>query len=224
MNRRYIDLSLNLRGRDLTSFLKEAKTRIENEVEYDHETISIEWGGQFENQSRAYTRLGMIVPLALAIMFILLFIAFGRLRQAALIMGIIPLALLGGMLALNIRGMSLNVSSAVGFIALFGVSIQNGVIIFSRINNLRNRGMELKEAVVNGSRHVFRPVIMTATVAVVGLLPASMSTNIGSDVQRPLATVIVYGLLFATIATIYIMPTLYYIVENHWGKEVKNGE
>jgi len=224
MNRRYIDLSLNLRGRDLTSFLKEAKTRIENEVEYDHETISIEWGGQFENQSRAYTRLGMIVPLALAIMFILLFIAFGRLRQAALIMGIIPLALLGGMLALNIRGMSLNVSSAVGFIALFGVSIQNGVIIFSRINNLRNRGMELKEAVVNGSRHVFRPVIMTATVAVVGLLPASMSTNIGSDVQRPLATVIVYGLLFATIATISIMPTLYYIVENHWGKEVKNGE
>lgn len=224
MNKRYIDVSLNLRDRDLSSFLKEAKERIENEVEYDHETIHIEWGGQFENQNRAYARLGMIVPLALSIMFLLLFIAFGRLRQAALIMGIIPLALMGGMLALNVRGMSLSVSSAVGFIALFGVSIQNGVIIFSRINNLRERGMQLKEAVINGTRHVFRPVVMTATVAIVGLFPASISTNIGSDVQRPLATVIVYGLLFATIATLYILPSLYYMTEKRWEKEVKEDE
>jgi cobalt-zinc-cadmium resistance protein CzcA len=219
MNKRYIAVSVNLRGKDLTSFLKEAKDKIESEVKYDHEKYSINWGGQFENQNRAYSRLAFIVPLALAIMFILLFGAFGKLRQAAVLMSIIPLALFGGMLALNIRGMTLNVSSAVGFIALFGVSIQNGVIIFSRINNLRRTGMLLKEAVIKGAHHCFRPVVMTATVAIVGLFPASVSTNIGSDVQRPLATVIVYGLLFATIISLYVLPALYYMIEKHWGKD-----
>ncbi len=219
MNKRYIAVSVNLRGKDLTSFLKEAKDKIESEVKYDHEKYSITWGGQFENQNRAYSRLAFIVPLALAIMFILLFGAFGKLRQAAVLMSIIPLALFGGMLALNVRGMTLNVSSAVGFIALFGVSIQNGVIIFSRINSLRKTGMLLKEAVVKGAHHCFRPVVMTATVAIVGLFPASVSTNIGSDVQRPLATVIVYGLLFATIISLYVLPALYYMIEKHWGKD-----
>jgi cobalt-zinc-cadmium resistance protein CzcA len=222
MNKRYIAVSVNLRGIDLTAFLREAKQKIEQEVDYDHEKYSIQWGGQFENQNRAYSRLAMIVPLALAIMFLLLFGAFGKLRQAAVLMGIIPLALFGGMLALNVRGMTLNVSSAVGFIALFGVSIQNGVIIFSRINNLRKNGMPLKEAVSTGARHCFRPVIMTATVAIVGLFPASISTNIGSDVQRPLATVIVYGLLFATIISLYVLPALYYMIENRWKKEDQN--
>jgi cobalt-zinc-cadmium resistance protein CzcA len=219
MNKRYVALSVNLRGKDLTSFLKEAKDKIEKEVKYDHEKIWISWGGQFENQNRAYARLAFIVPLALAIMFILLFGAFGKLRQAAVIMSIIPLALFGGMIALNVRGMTLNVSSAVGFIALFGVSIQNGVIIFSRINSLRQHGIMLKEAVVAGARHCFRPVVMTATVAIVGLFPASISKGIGSDVQRPLATVIVYGLLFATVISLYVLPTLYYLIEERWGKE-----
>jgi cobalt-zinc-cadmium resistance protein CzcA len=222
MNKRYIALSVNLRGIDLTAFLKEAKTKIEKEVQYDHEKFSIEWGGQFENQSRAYSRLALIIPLALAIMFMLLLGAFGCIRQAAILMGIIPLALFGGMLALNVRGMTLNVSSAVGFIALFGVSIQNGVIIFSRINRLREQGMALKEAVVSGARQRLRPAIMTATVAIVGLFPASISTAIGSDVQRPLATVIVYGLLFATIISLYVLPALYYMVEKRWGKEEQN--
>lgn len=224
MNKRYIALSVNLRGTDLTSFLKVAKDRIEKEVKYDHEKYSIQWGGQFENQNRAYSRLAIIVPLALAIMFLLLFGAFGKLRQAAVLMGIIPLALFGGMLALNIRGMTLNVSSAVGFIALFGVSIQNGVIIFSRINNLRKHGMKLKEAVSAGAHQCFRPVVMTAAVAIVGLFPASVSTNIGSDVQRPLATVIVYGLLFASLITLYVLPALYYLTEKHWGKEDQNND
>ena len=126
-------------------------------------------------------------------------------------MFVVPLALFGGMLALNVRGMTLNVSSAVGFIALIGVAIQNGVIMISHINNLRASGMDLREAVVAGTRHRFRPVMMTATVAILGLLPASLSTGIGSDVQRPLATVIVYGLLFATVITLYMLPTLYYM-------------
>lgn len=219
MNNRYVALSVNLRGKDLTSFLREAKGKIEKEVIYDHEKFRISWGGQFENQNRAYSHLAFIVPVALAIMFILLFGTFGRLRQAAVIMCIIPLALFGGMLALNVRGMTLNVSSAVGFIALFGVSIQNGVIIFSRINNLRKHGKALREAVAQGARHCFRPVFMTATVAIVGLFPASVSTNIGSDVQRPLATVIVYGLFFATIISIYVLPAIYYMVEKRFGKE-----
>jgi cobalt-zinc-cadmium resistance protein CzcA len=134
-------------------------------------------------------------------------------------MGVVPLALFGGMLALNVFGMTLNVSSAVGFIALFGVSIQNGVIMIAHINTLRKQGMELKKAVTTGAKHRFRPIVMIATVAVLGLLPASLSTGIGSDVQRPLATVIVYGLLIATIITIYVLPALYYLIEKKWGNE-----
>ena len=131
-------------------------------------------------------------------------------------MCVVPLALFGGMLALNVRGMTLNVSSAVGFIALIGIAIQNGVIMISHINNLRTRGRDFKESVITGTKHRFRPILMTATVAVLGLLPASLSTGIGSDVQRPLATVIVYGLLFATVITLYVLPALYYMVEKRY--------
>ncbi|HWY37862.1 MAG TPA: efflux RND transporter permease subunit, partial [Bacteroidia bacterium] len=212
-NKRQLTVGFNIRGRDLTSYLNEAMPKVEKEIKYDHELYSIRWGGQFENQNRAYARLSFIVPLALAIMFILLYGAFGKFRQAGLLMSIVPLALFGGMAALNIRGMTLNVSSAVGFIALFGVAIQNGVIMISHINDLREKGLALKEAVLEGTKHRFRPVLMTATVAVLGLLPASLATNLGSDVQRPLATVIVYGLLVATILTLFILPALYYLME-----------
>ncbi len=219
MNKRYVTLRINLRGIDLTEFLKDAQKKIAKNVKYNHEKSNIRWSGQFENQNRAYSRLGFIVPLALAIMFLLLFGAFGTFRQAGLLMCAVPLALFGGMLALNVRGMTLNVSSAVGFIALFGVSIQNGVIMISHINALRKHGLALKEAVINGAHHRFRPVLMIAIVAVLGLLPASVSTGIGSDVQRPLATVIVYGLLFATLITLYVLPALYYMIEKKWAKE-----
>ncbi len=216
MNKRYITLRINLRGIDLTTFLNEAKGKITKNVNFDHTKNSIKWSGQFENQNRAYDRLKMIIPLALAIMFLLLFGAFGKFRQASLLMGVVPLALFGGMLALNVFGMTLNVSSAVGFISLFGVSIQNGVIMIAHINDLRKEGTNLKEAVIAGAHHRFRPIIMIATVAILGLLPASLSTGIGSDVQRPLATVIVYGLFFATIITLYVLPALYYLVEKRW--------
>jgi cobalt-zinc-cadmium resistance protein CzcA len=213
MNQRYLIVRLNLRGVDLTSFLTEANRLINQQISYDNGRVHLQWAGQFENQSRAYNRLGAVVPLALGVMLLLLFGATGKFRQAALMMSVVPLAVFGGMLALNVRGMTLNVSSAVGFIALIGVAIQNGVIMLSHINNLRKEGVALKEAVMEGSRHRFRPVLMTASVAVLGLLPASISTGIGSDVQRPLATVIVYGLFFATIITLYILPSLYYMVE-----------
>ncbi|HEY3390127.1 MAG TPA: CusA/CzcA family heavy metal efflux RND transporter, partial [Prolixibacteraceae bacterium] len=219
MNKRYVTLRINLRGIDLTAFLKIAQKRIAKEVKYNHERCNIRWSGQFENQNRAYSRLGMIVPLALVIMFLLLFGTFGKFRQAGLLMGAVPLALFGGMLALNVRGMTLNVSSAVGFIALFGVSIQNGVIMIAHINSLRKHGMALKEAVIKGAHHRFRPVLMIATVAVLGLFPASVSMGIGSDVQRPLATVIVYGLLFATLITLYVLPALYYLMEKRWSMD-----
>jgi cobalt-zinc-cadmium resistance protein CzcA len=179
----------------------------------------IHWGGQFEYQQRAYGRLAVIVPITLAVMFILLFFTFGKFRQAGLLIGMLPLAIFGGMLALVVRGMTFNVSSAVGFIALFGLSILNGVIMISRINILRERGKELREAVVSGSSQILRPVVMAATVAILGLLPASLATNIGSDVQRPLATVIVYGLMFSTIITLYLLPTLYYLMEKRHEKD-----
>ncbi|WHT40894.1 CusA/CzcA family heavy metal efflux RND transporter [Myroides sp. mNGS23_01] len=219
MNRRHLTVKLNVRNRDLGSLLKEAQQKIEDNITYDHGKFHIEWGGQFENQNRAYNRLAIIVPLTLCLMFVLLYGAFGQFRQAGLLMVVVPLALFGGMLALNVRGMSLNVSSAVGFIALFGVAIQNGVIMISYINDLRKKGHALLESVLLGAEQRFRPVLMTATVAILGLFPASMATGIGSDVQRPLATVIVYGLLFATILTLFVLPALYYLVERKWGKD-----
>ncbi|MDE6042954.1 MAG: CusA/CzcA family heavy metal efflux RND transporter [Muribaculaceae bacterium] len=218
MNRRNIIVRVNLRGVDLSKFLAEARKRIDSEVDYDRDNITLEWGGQFENQSRAYERLAIVVPLALAVMLLLLIVALGKIRMSLAIFAMLPLALFGGMLALNLRGMTLNVSSAVGFIALFGVAIQNGVIMLSHINNLRRRrdASTLAKTVAEGAAHRFRPILMTASVAVLGLLPASLSTNIGSDVQRPLATVIVYGLLFATALTLYVLPVLYYAIEKRY--------
>jgi len=228
MNRRFTTVRVNLRERDLTSFFKEAQSKIEKQIKYDHTKIQIRWDGQFENQQRAYSRLAVVVPIVLAVMFLLLFFAFGKFRQAGLLIGMLPLAIFGGMLALVLREMTFNVSSAVGFIALFGLSIQNGVLMISRINILREkrnvetgRTPSLREAVINGSSQILRPVIMTATVAILGLLPASLATGIGSDVQRPLATVIVYGLLFSTLITIYLLPTLYYLMEK---RQIKKSE
>jgi cobalt-zinc-cadmium resistance protein CzcA len=214
MGRRHLTVRVNLRGKDLTTFLNEADALIHKEVDYDHTRYSMKWDGQFENQRRAYTRLAVLIPFVLAIMFILLYGAFRDFRQAGLLIALLPLALFGGLLALNVRGMTFNVSSAVGFIALFGLTIQNGVIMISHINNLRSRGMQLREAVIEGASHRLRPVLMTATVAILGLLPASLATGIGSDVQRPLSTVIVYGLLFSTLITLFILPSLYYRLES----------
>ena len=213
MNRRFVTVRVNLRGRDLTSFLKEARSKINEQITYDHTKFQIHWDGQLENQQRAYSRLAVVVPMVLAVMFIFLFFAFGTFRQAGLLIGMLPLAVFGGMLALVVRGMTFNVSSAVGFIALFGLSIQNGVIMLSHINILRQRGRELKQAVIEGASHRLRPMMMTALVAILGLLPASLATGIGSDVQRPLATVIVYGLLFSTMITLFALPVFYYLIE-----------
>jgi cobalt-zinc-cadmium resistance protein CzcA len=149
-------------------------------------------------------------------MFLLLFWSFGNFRQAWLQMATLPFPVLGGMIALNLTGMTFNVSSAVGFIALFGVFTMNGVLMISHINHLRGEGEILKDAVVKGATHRFRQILMTSTVAILGLVPASLSTNIGSDVQRPLATVIVYGLAFGMVITLTVLPALYYMLEQRF--------
>ena len=213
MNRRFTTVRVNLRDRDLSSFVAEADREISRNVFYDHRDFHYTWAGQLENQNRAFSRLAVIMPVTLAVMFLLLFFSFGNFRQAGLLIALLPLMVFGGMLALVVRGMTFNISSAVGFIALFGLAIQNGVIMLSHINILRKRGYELKQAVIDGASHRLRPMMMTATVAIFGLLPASLATGIGSDVQRPLATVIVYGLLFATLITLFVLPTLYYLLE-----------
>ncbi|KMW48383.1 CusA/CzcA family heavy metal efflux RND transporter [Ralstonia insidiosa] len=214
MNKRHLTVRLNLRGRDLASFLDEAKQRIDQEIQYDHTRNQIAWGGQFENQQRAQARLALILPMVLALMFVLLFAEFKNLRQPALILCAVPLATLGGLVALHLRGMTLNVSSAVGFIALFGVAVLNAIIMISNLNRWRRQpGIGLKDAVVCGARERMRPVLMTATVAALGLIPAALAHGLGSDVQRPLATVVVGGLVSATVLTLVLLPALYYLIE-----------
>jgi cobalt-zinc-cadmium resistance protein CzcA len=214
MGRRHLTVRLNLRGRDLATFLSDAQARIDKQVPYDHSRMEVSWGGQFENQQRAQARLAVIAPMVLALMFVLLFGQFRNLRQPALIMAAVPLAALGGLLALHLRGMTFNVSSAVGFIALFGVSVLNAIIMISNLNRWRKTpGVSLEEAVVKGARERLRPVLMTATVAALGLLPAAMAHGLGSDVQRPLATVVVGGLVSATVLTLVLLPALYHLIE-----------
>jgi heavy metal efflux system protein len=222
MNRRHMTVRLDVRGRDLSGFLQEAQRAVAVIAPASDRSVQIGWGGQFENQQRAQARLAVIVPLALALIFLLLYGAFGTLRHAGLILVSVPLALLGGMVALHLRGMSLNVSSAVGFIALFGVAVQNGVIMVSALNRACGSGLTLGQAVVKGASERLRPVLMTATVAACGLLPAALARGIGSDVQRPLATVVVGGLISATVLTLVLLPVLYVVVERRFcqAKEV----
>ncbi len=212
--RRHLTVKLNARGRDLSGFLAQAQAAIARDVRYDPLRYQIEWGGQFENLERAQARLMVILPITLAIMFLLLFAEFNNLRQPALVLLVVPLATIGGLAALHLRGMTLNVSSAVGFIALFGVAVLNGVLMLAQINRLRkDEARPLREAVIEGARSRMRPVLVTATVAAFGLTPAMLATGLGSDVQRPLATVVVGGLVSATLLTLVLLPALYYLVE-----------
>jgi len=222
-NRRHMTVRLDLRGRDLSSFLGEAQAKLAPITRSLPEGTELAWGGLFENQNRAQARLAIIVPLVLALIFLLLYGAFGTVRHAALILVSVPLALLGGMLALYLRGMTLNVSSAVGFIALFGVAVQNGVIMVSALNRARDAGLPLGSAVLQGASERLRPVLLTATVAAIGLLPAALARGIGSDVQRPLATVVVGGLVTATLLTLVLLPALYLVVERRFVQSTDAG-
>jgi len=186
---------------------------IEQKVAFDRSKYRIEWGGQLEGQQRAETRFRLIIGLAIATMMVLLYAEFGALRQVLLIIGVVPLATLGGLIALHLTGTTLNVASGVGFIALFGVAVMNGVIMVANLNRLREEGLPLFEAVLAGAGERLRPVLMTASVATVGMLPAALATGVGSDVQRNLATVVAGGLIPATVLTLFIIPTFYFILE-----------
>jgi len=214
MGRRHLTVRLNLRGRDLASFLDAARAKIEANVKYDHAHYQLSWGGQFENQQRSQARLMLIMPMVMAIMFVLLFVQFKNLRLPALILLTVPLATMGGLIALQVRGMTLNVSSAVGFIALFGVTVLNAIVMIGSLNRWRSEhGISLRDAVIQGAGDQLRPVLMTGTVAALGLIPAALAHGLGSDVQRPLATVVVGGLITATGLTLVFLPALYFMIE-----------
>ncbi len=213
MNHRHLTVKLNYRGRDLSSLLSDAQQRIAQTVKFDPERNRIEWGGQFENQRRAENRLLLIFGLVVGLMVILLYAGFGIFRQALLILGIVPLATLGGLVAIHATGTTLNVASGVGFIALFGVAIMNGVVMVANLNRVRGSGIPLFEAVVTGAGERLRPVLMTAAVATAGMLPAALATGIGSDVQRGVATVVAGGLILATLLTLFVIPTFYFVIE-----------
>ncbi len=212
---RLIAVRIDNRGRDLTSYLKEAQERINKEVQFDHQKFRLEWAGQFESQQRAQKRLVYILAVMLILMSILLFMQFQRLRNVLLVLAVVPMATLGGLVTLHLTGQTLNVATAVGFIALFGVSVQNGIIMIANIRRL-SKEKTLTEAVVEGASERLRPILMTATVASFGMLPAALATGVGSDVQRGLATVVVGGLLISTMLTLFILPTYYFLIEQRF--------
>jgi cobalt-zinc-cadmium resistance protein CzcA len=215
---------IDLAGRDMVSYLDEVKDRIAQSVQFDHSKFQLDYGGQYENVQRAQARLTLILGLVLGLMCLLLYIEFGKLRQALLILGVVPLATLGGLLALLFTGETLNVASAVGFIALFGVAVQNGIIMVANLNRMRETGMSLREATIAGAAERFRPVLTTATVATIGMFPAALATGVGSDVQRNVATVVVGGLALATLLTLFILPTFYFVIERRVERRAPSAE
>jgi len=214
-NQRHLTVKLNYRDRDLSSLLAEAQRNVAQRVKFDENAYRIEWGGQFENQQRAQGRLALILLVMLGLMLILIYAEFALTRHALLILGVVPLAMLGGLIALHITGATLNVASSVGFIALFGVAVENAIIMVSHLNRLRDTGVPLYRAVLAGAGERLRPILMTASVATVGMLPAASATGIGSDVQRGLGIVIVGGLITTTLLTIFMLPTFYFVSERY---------
>ncbi len=210
--RRRIVVSTNVRGRDVASFVAEAKDKIEKEVQLPPGYF-LKWGGAFENLERATGRLLVVVPIALFLIFIMLFSVLGSAKQALIVYTGIPFAVVGGVIALAARGMPFSIAAGVGFIALFGVAVLNGVVMVSFINQLREEGRTVLEAVREGSATRLRPVLMTALVASLGFIPMAIATSAGAEVQRPLATVVIGGLITSTLLTLLILPTLYAWIE-----------
>jgi len=204
----------NVSGRDLVGFVEEAKAKVAAETKLG-EGVHLAWGGQFENQQRAAKRLMLVVPVALALIFHILFTTFGSVRQAAMVFVNIPFALIGGVFALLVTGEYLSVPASVGFIALLGIAVLNGLVLISYFNQLRDQGLPLERVVVEGSRRRLRPVLMTASIAAFGLVPLLFASGPGSEIQRPLAIVVIGGLITSTLLTLVMLPILY----QRWGSE-----
>ena len=205
---RRIVVQTNVRGRDLGGFVAEARPKAASTVALPP-GYSMEWGGQFENQERATQRLAIVLPVSILIIFGLLFATFQSVPQSLLILLNVPFALVGGIAALWARNLNLNLSASVGFIALFGVAVLNGIVMVSYINSLRDKGMPLRQAVLDGSSMRLRPVLMTALVASLGFVPMALASSAGAEVQRPLATVVIGGLVTSTILTLLVLPVVY---------------
>ena len=207
-NQRRWGVQGNVRDRDIGSVVADIKERINDKVDLPAGYF-IEYGGQFEKQQRAMARLAVIVPIVLVLIFLLLYLTFGSPKEAFLIIINIPLALIGGVLGLFVMSEYLSVPAAIGFIALFGIAVQDGVVLVSYINQLRQQGVETKQAVITGALQRLRPVLMTSITTVLGLMPLLLSQGIGSEVQRPLASVVVFGLTSATVLTLFVIPAFY---------------
>ncbi len=205
---RYAVIQMDVRGRDVDGFVKDANQLIEANIDLPP-GYWIEWGGAFENQQRALARLSVIVPLTIFFIFVLLYTAFNSLKYASLIIANVPFATIGGLFALFISGQYVSVPSAIGFIAVFGVAMLNGIVLVSFINELREKGLSVAEAVRRGAELRLRPVLMTASVAILGLIPMLLSSGVGAETQRPLASVVIGGLITSTLLTLVLLPVVY---------------
>ena len=207
-NLRFIPIKFSVRGRDLGSTIAEAQSKVNEQVQLD-KGYQLAWNGEFENQVRAVNQLKVVVPISILLIFLWLFIMFGSSLDAGIVLMNVPFALIGGIMGLWATGVNFSISAGVGFIALFGVCVQNGVILVSVFNELRAEGHDILSAILEGARSRVRPIVMTALMAGLGLLPAALSTGIGSETQKPLAIVVIAGLISATVLTLIVMPVIY---------------
>jgi cobalt-zinc-cadmium resistance protein CzcA len=205
---RFVVVRSNVDGRDLVGFVDEARKLVAEKVTLPA-GYRVEFGGQFENQQRAAARLGLVIPVSLGLIFLLLFSTFGSVKQAVLVLSNIPLAMIGGVFALWLSGEYLSVPASVGFIALLGIAVLNGVVMVSYFNQLCATGMDIARVVIVGSARRLRPVLMTASIAAFGLIPLLFASGPGSEIQRPLAIVVTGGLVSSTFLTLILLPILY---------------
>jgi len=210
--KRRIVVGINVKDRDLGGFVAELRQAVDAKVKLP-EGYYLEWGGTFQNMDRALGHLMIIVPVTVGAIFFLLFLLFNSVRFAGLIITVLPFASIGGIIGLAVSGEYLSVPASVGFIALWGVAVLNGVVLVSYIRKLRDDGRPQREAIVEGAIQRFRPVMMTATVALLALIPFLFSTGPGSEVQRPLAIVVIGGLITSTLLTLVVVPVLYRLFE-----------
>jgi cobalt-zinc-cadmium resistance protein CzcA len=205
---RYAVIQMDVRGRDIDGFVQEANAKIAQAVTLPTGYYT-QWGGAFENQQRALKRLSIIVPVTIFFIFVLLYTAFNSVRHAVLILANVPFAVIGGIVGLFMTGQYLSVPSAIGFIAVFGVAMLNGIVLVSFLNEQQHAGLSVRDAVIRGTTLRMRPVLMTASVAILGLVPMLLSSGVGAETQRPLATVVVGGLITSTLLTLVLLPVLY---------------
>ena len=217
--KKLLAIGVFIKDRDMGSVVADMQSRVAAKIKLDS-GYALGWSGEFENQERAMGRLAWVVPLSILLIFVLLFDAFKSLKSAALIIANIPLAMIGGIFALLITGIPLSVSAAIGFIALFGQAVLNGVVMLTYFQQLRNHGEPLHDAVYKGSLERLRTVLMTTLLAMFGLLPMALSTAIGAETQRPLAVVVIGGLISATLLTLIVLPMLYLWANEGKGHDV----